>query len=176
MTTKDSLLVSVLITSALLGVLRASLADEPLPPPAKKEVWSENKRFCAVMEPRKMITTVYRVSESGARQKSWAMYGWFRVADLANDGEHLIVGYDGMSLVELDIEMNDVMIYFLRKGELLNHVTLGQLVKKKSSLTRTASHYYWGDFRGLDQDGNYVVKTVEGRTVVFDVATGKPVE
>ena len=169
-----SLFVSVLAAVVFLAVLRTSSADTPLPPPKTKEVWSNNKQFCAVMDPHLKVTTVSRIAENGSREKSWAMYGWFRVADLANDGEHLVVGYDGMNLVRLDVEMDDVMIYFFKKGELINYVTLGELVKDKSRLKRTASHYLWGSFHGLNQDGNYVVETVEGRTLAFDVATGKP--
>jgi hypothetical protein len=176
MRTSPRLLVSVLTTFVFLSVLQTSSADTPLPPPKKKEVLSNNKQFCAVMDPRLMMTTVYRIGENSSREKAWAMYGWFRVANLADDGEHLVVGYDGMNLVPLDIEMDDVMIYFFRKGELINHVTLGELVKNKLSLKRTASHYLWGSFRGINQEGDYVVETVEGRTVVFDVATGKPME
>lgn len=171
-----SLFVSVLATIVFLAVLRTTSADTPLPPPKKKEVWSSNKQFCAVMDPRLKMTTVSRIGEDGSREKAWAMYGWFRVASLSNDGEHLVVGYDGMNLVRLDVEMDDVMIYFFRKGELINYVTLGELVKSKSSLKKTASHYLWGGFHGLNQDGNYVVETVEGRTVAFDVATGESIK
>ena len=59
--------------------------------------------------------------------------------------------------------------------KLIELVTLGELVSRKSSLERTASHYYWGEYRGLDDDGNYVVETVEKRTAIFNVATGKPI-
>ena len=161
------------IGSALLP--KPLLADTPLPPPEKKEVWSSNKQFCAVMDPRKMTTTVYHLRGLGRREKDWAMYGWFRVASLADDGEHLIVGHAGMNLLPLDIRQDDVMLYFFKEGKLINSVTLGELVERKSSLKRTASHYYWGRCVGLDRRGNYVVETVENRTLVFDVTTGKPV-
>jgi hypothetical protein len=35
-------------------------ADTPLPPPAKKEVWSGNHFYCAVMDPASNLTTVYQ--------------------------------------------------------------------------------------------------------------------
>jgi hypothetical protein len=148
-------------------------ADTPLPPPQVKEIWSPNKQFCAVMDPKPMTTTVYRVEEGGRRTRSWAMYGWFRVAHLADDGEHLVAGHDGINLLPLKVIKDEPMIRFFRRGELLNTVTLGQLLKNQSSLKRTASHYLWGSYLGLDKKGHYVVETVEDRRLTFTVNTGK---
>ena len=56
-------------------------ADTPLPPPAKKEIWSGNHFYCAVMDPASNLTIVYHVRD-GKRTKLWSMLGWFRVAYL----------------------------------------------------------------------------------------------
>jgi hypothetical protein len=80
-----------------------------------------------------------------------------------------------VNLLARNFETDDVMIYFFKRGELINYVTLEDLIERRSSLKRTASHYRWGRFRGLDEDGNYVVETVERRTLVSDVATGRPI-
>lgn len=157
-----------------LGFHGQLLADTPLPPLAIKEVWSPNKNFCAVMDPKPETTTVYRVEGEGKRNKQWAMQGWFRVAHLADDGEHLVVGHGGINLLPLKVTKDEPMIRFFRKGELLNTVTLGELLNQ-SSLKRTVSHYLWGNYLGLDDKGRYVVETVEGRKLAFDVATGKTV-
>ncbi|MHB1038146.1 MAG: hypothetical protein ACYC35_27670 [Pirellulales bacterium] len=150
-------------------------ADTPLPPPEVKEVWSPNKKFCAVMEPKASTTTVYRVEGDGKRTKQWAMPGWFRVAHLADDGEHLVVGNGGINLLPLNVTKNETMIEFYKKGKLVKTVTLGTLLKNQSSLKRTVSHYLWGNYLGLDDKGRYVVETVEGRKLAFDVTTGKTV-
>lgn len=164
----------------LIGLLAVSFhvplfADTPLPPPARKEVWSPNKRFCAVMDPKPTTITVYRIEPDGKRTSQWAMKGWFRVAHLANDGQHLIEGHGGINLLPLNVTKEEPMIWFYKKGELLNTVTLGELLNNQSSLKRTASHYLWGSYLGLDEQGHYVVETVEGRKLAFDVTTGKAV-
>jgi hypothetical protein len=152
-----------------------SHADSPLPPPARKTIWSANRQFFAVMEPDKQITTIYRTTQGKQEEKVWSMYGWFRVTALADDGEHLVAGYDGMNLLPLDYDKRQVMLYFFKRGELINHVTLDQIIRDNSALRRTASHYYWGNFKGLDQAGRFVIETVEGREIRFDVAKGTPV-
>ena len=148
------------------------LADEPLPPPEVCEVWSTGKQFCAVMDPKASRTTVYRIGD-GKRCEQWAMQGWFRVAYLADDGDHLIVGHGGINLLPLDVTAREPMIWFYKRGKLIATVTLGELLKKQSSLRRTVSHYEWGNCLGLDKEGHFVVKTVEDRVLAFDVATGK---
>lgn len=149
-------------------------ADTPLPAPKPKEVWSPNKHYCAVMDPRQMTTIVYRVGAGGQRARLWAMYGWFRVAHLANDGEHLVAGHPGVNLLPLDVSMDDVMIYFFRRGELIRTVALRELVPKAEDLKKTASHYVWGSYLGFDSLGRYTVETAAKRRLTFDVRTGRP--
>src|SRR3989304_1517429 len=72
-------------------------ADEPLPEPTLKTLWSRDNNFCAVMDPDKRITTVYHVNKNGKKIELWSMFGWFRVADLSTDGKHLVTGYDGIN-------------------------------------------------------------------------------
>jgi hypothetical protein len=127
------------------------------------------------MEPDKQVTTIYRITQGKREEKVWSMYGWFRVAALANDGEHLVAGYGGRNLIPLDYNKQQVMLYFFKRGELINHVTLDQIIRDNSKLQRTVSHYHWGNFEGLDQAGRYVVETVDGRRIRFDVAKGTPV-
>lgn len=163
-----------ILTLLFVGLQADLCADTPLPPPEVREIWSPNKKFCAVMEPKDNATTVYRVRDGGERVKQWMMPGWFRVAHLSDDGEHLVVGNGGINLLPLNVTKNEAMIKFYTKGKLIKTVTLGELVEKQSSLKRTASHYLWGNYLGLDVKGRYVVETVEGRKLIFDVTTGKP--
>lgn len=154
---------------------RPSLADSPLSPPAMRTVWSPNRAFFMTMDPARMTTTVYRAAPGGRGEKVWAMYGWFRVAELANDGEHVVAGYDGMNLIPRQYDREEVMLRFFRRGELIQDVTLDQLVLDFSRLRRTVSHFAWGNYLGLDESGHYAVETVEGRRLRFDVRTGNPV-
>ena len=166
-------LTAVIVTILLHGTARA---DSPEPPPAKRTIASANGRFFAVMEPDKWITTIYRTVPGKHEEKVWSMYGWFRVAALTDDGERLVVGYGRHNLIPLDYDKRQVMLYFFKRGELINYVTLDQIIHDYSQLERTVSHYSWGGFFGLDQAGRYVVKTVEGRVIRFDVETGTPVK
>jgi hypothetical protein len=149
-------------------------ADSPLPPPTRQTIWSANRQFFAVTDPDSQVTTVYRAKGTGG-ERLWAMYGWFGVAALADDGDHLVAGYRGMNLIPVNYNKKEVMLYFFRRGELLNHVSLDQIIGDFSRLRRTASHYFWGNFVGFDRDGLYVVSTVEGRRLRFDVTKGMPV-
>jgi hypothetical protein len=70
-------------------------ADEPLPAPKTYTIYSHSKRFQAVLDAQRVVTTIYRlaVSKGEPPAKVWEMPGWFRVAALADDGEHLVTGY-----------------------------------------------------------------------------------
>jgi len=171
MTTSRIRFVLFLVVPACLGGQRAS-ADTPLPPPQRKEVWCASHHYCAVMDPRLRLTTVYKV-DGTTRKKLWAMPGWFRVAFLADDGEHIVIGHEGINLLPVNIQENDILAYFVRKGEVVATATLSDLLERKSSLRRTASHYHWGQYLGIDEDGRFRVETVEGRKLWFDVQNGK---
>jgi hypothetical protein len=99
--------------------------------------------------------------------------GWFRVAYLADDGEHLVIGHEGINLLPLNLDKNDILIYFVKRGEVVKTVTVSELVKNRSRLKRTASHLLWGSYLGIDEDGHFGVETVEARSLYFDVTTGE---
>jgi hypothetical protein len=143
-------------------------ADSPPPPPSVYEVWSQNKKFCAVLDPVTDKTTVFKVE--GDRSKIWSMPGWFTGVDLANDGEHLIIGPS--NLIPLNYSKNDLMIRFVRKGSVVKDVYLKDLISDFSKLSRTVSHFHWGDSLGLDASDAYGVKTIEGKRFKFDITNG----
>ena len=98
------------------------------------------------MDPRLRLTTVYKV-DGNTRKKLWAMPGWYRVAFLADDGEHLVIGHDGINLLPTNVENSDILAYFVRKGEVVATATLADIVEK-SHLRRTASHLLLGRVPG----------------------------
>jgi hypothetical protein len=155
-----------------LGLDASAIADTPLPPPAKKEIWSGNHYYCAVMDPASNLTTVYHV-DGGKRTKLWAMLGWFRVAYLSGDGEHLAICHNSGNLLPLGIKDDDILVYFVRKGEVIHALTFHDIVKDRSVLKRTASHYLWGDFLGINEDGLFRVQTLDKTRMFFDMRTGK---
>ena len=165
-------LVLVLATVAYLPGKEAA-GDTPLPPPQKKEVWCGSHHYCAVMDSRLRLTTVFKV-DGNTRTKLWAMPGWYRVAFLADDGERLVIGHEGINLLPANTENSDILAYFVRKREVVATATLADIVEK-SHLRRTASHLNWGEYLGIDEDCRFRVQTVEGKRLWFDVQTGKRV-
>jgi len=170
---RAALLWSFLLVAAFQGILSA---DTPLPPPQIRDIWSGNKQYCAVLDPKFATTTVYRVQPDGRRVKQWAMHGWFRVAFLDDRGDYLVCGHDGINLLPLKVAQDEPMLRFFKRGELIGIVTLGELLQSPSSMKRTASHYLWGNCLGMDARGHFVVETVEGKKIAFDPTTGQRVK
>ena len=120
------------------------------------------------MEPADNMTTVVRDGEV-----LWSMPGWFREAALADDSDHLVFGHEGLNLLPLDAGADTVILTFVRRGEVIREVVLSEVLQELSSLERTLSHLNWGYYIGLDDAGRYVIETVEGRRLAFDVITGR---
>lgn len=150
------------------------LADAPLAAPALKTVCSPNGVYCAVMDPNTSLTRVHRAGR--ANETLWSMTGWFRVAALSDDGKHLVTGYDGMNLLPLDYAPDTVVLTFHKRGEVIRRVKLSDVVGDLAKLQPTVSHLYWGHYVGFNETGRYVIETVEGRRLAFDVATGQLVD
>ena len=144
-----------------------------------EEIYSPNKKFYAVADINKRITTIYEVilqGNIGRRKNFWAMDGCFEMLGLSNDGKHLVVGYHGTNVIPTDYQKAQVMLSFFKCSELINKVGLDQLITDFSKLQRTDSGYYWVEYLGLNAAGYYVVETVEGEKILFDVMSGKPVK
>jgi hypothetical protein len=168
-----ALVPAILLTDSVVVVTRG--ADSPLPPPTRQTIWSNNRQFFAITDPKDQTTTVYRATSDGKGIRTWAMYGYLRLAWLADDGEHLVADPSGWwGLLPLDYDKGHVVLYFFKRGELIKYVTLSQVIGDFSKLIRTASHYRWGESVGFDQAGDYVIETVEGRRIRFDLSSGEP--
>jgi hypothetical protein len=143
--------------------------DQPLAPPSLRTECSPSGAICAEMDPERG-TTVFRRA-NGEHDVLWRMPGWFRVAFVADDGKHLVTGYDGSNLLA-GRDPNEAMLHFWNEGQLLHSVSLGQLLPDLSRLKRTVSHWHWGNYVGFDQNGHIVVETVDGKRHRFNVSTG----
>lgn len=157
-------------------LIKGASADQPLPPPELKTICSTSGFFCAEMDPDRNLTTVYRRRAGGVREPLWSMRGWFRVAALSSDGEYLVTGYDGVNLLPLDYRKDQVMLSFYDRGKLIREVRLNELVTDFSKLEKTASHYQWGHYLGINADDHYTVELPDKRWVLFNVKTGQPIK
>lgn len=148
------------------------LFDQPLPQPATHTSFSANKAWCAVSDLEKSVTRVHRVSNGRPADARWQIAGWHRHIDVSDDGEYLVIGYDGWNLLPRDYDKDMIMLSIYCKGHLVRAIRLRELIRRFWRLRRTVSHYHWGTFSGFDGRGGYLVETVEGR-LVFDLATGR---
>ncbi len=148
------------------------LGDEPLAPPSLKTECSPSGDICAQMDPERG-TTVFRQTD-GNHAVLWKMPGWFRVAFVADDGQHLVTGYDGWNLL-VRRDPDETMLNFWNEGHLLRSVRLRELLPDLDRLERTVSHWYWGNYVGFDSYGQFVVETVDGKRHRYDVSTGERV-
>jgi len=150
----------------------ALMADQPLPAPFDQRINSPNKRYYALLSAREKRTVAY---DASTKTRLWEMGGWFRVAALADDGEHFVTGYDGVNLIPANYDPKMAMLTFYRNGKPFRSITLEELVPDLSKLQSTTSHVYWGYYAGFE-NGLYRVDTVDRGTLLFDPKTGELVQ
>ena len=144
------------------------VADSPREAASNKKVLSPNGRFYAIVDAAQKRTTVFQVSRPP--RKVWEMPGWNAVTFLANDGDHLAVGYAGSNLLELNAKPDEPMVVLYHRGERVSTITLRQIVKDYKALPRTESHVAWGDYLGFDSHNQFLLRTNEGGTFVVTTA------
>jgi hypothetical protein len=162
--------VYLLAALSLIGGMAPARADSPMPPPAVSQTSSPDGSFRAVADPRSDLLSVFR---RGASTPLWTLRGWRRSFFLANDGEHLVIGPDGLNLLSVDVDEDSALLVFMHRTEQLRVVTVGQLFPGLRGLQRTVSHLAWGVILGVSSQNRLVVDLVDGRRIEFDVSSGK---
>ena len=160
---------ALLITLALCIFPAGAFGDEPSPAPATTRVLSPNGTITAISEPGDGT----RIIESASGKEIWEMPGWYRSIFISNDGEHLAIGYSGMNLVPLETPDSLELIGFWERGRKVKSLSLQAIVPDRSILQRTASHYAWGNVRGIDSDNCLVVERVDGEVFRFNMVNGE---
>jgi hypothetical protein len=155
---------------ALLCAPPRARADAPPAPPARYTHCSPSRAFCFSSDPERG-TWVHPRGEP--ERATWSLPAWHRIAYLADDGEHLVTGYDGGNLVPLDAPERVEILCFWQRGAARKRHTLGDLGYPREKLTRTVSHYAWGRYDGFDSDGRFRLKMVDGASLLFDPASGE---
>ena len=84
-----------------------------------------------------------------------------------------MVGYDGLNLVPTYVTLEEPVLFFFNRANLVRTVTLGDLYRSKSELTRTASHFAWVRAVDINKANQLVVELVNGKKVAFAVNTGE---
>jgi len=148
------------------------LADAPSPMPKNKEVFSKNQKYVSEVSYDDQKIVVYENKSDKNRSKLWEMNEWSRGVSLSNDGQYVATLYGGSNLLPIDYKEDQVMLDIYNKGELVQIISLNEIISDFSSLERTVSHYYWGVFKGFDDKNNYIIETVEKKRIKIDSAKG----
>jgi hypothetical protein len=175
MTRGRAALAPAMLVGAWLGWLPAARADQPLAVPASRKIPAPAGNCWAYTDVDSKSTTAFKRGK-GKASKLWSVPGWYRVAALAADCEHFVTGYDGGNLLPEQYDPDTVMLSFYAKGTLIRQVTLRELVKDLTKLQKTASHWSWGYYAGVERRTHYRVGTVDRGDIVFDMKTGLPIE
>ncbi len=116
----------------------------------------------------------YQVLPDGSNLELWRTEGWysFRVF-LSGDGKYLarLGPWNSGDQPSKD----DLAVAFYKEGKLLKQYSTEQLVKDKSKVKRSISHYEWFDFNQMPKiggDGYFHLKTLDGISYLFDMTTG----
>jgi hypothetical protein len=149
------------------GALRA---DKPPQAPQDYTVDSPNKRYYAFADAKGARVSIF-ARRNGRPAKLFDLPGWHRHVAVADDGRHVVIGYEGGGILPLAFRKDQVLLSFYDRTSLLRKVTLAEMVANLSRLETAESHVYWGRFIGFDARNRYQVETVEG-PVAFDV-TGR---
>jgi hypothetical protein len=158
-----------LSTFSLIALVMAAHADSPTPPPERLTSCSSTKSLCVLSDPDTNRTIA---SPNGANAKPWMIPGWHRWLFVSEDGESVIVGYDGMNLVPPDVTLKQPVLSFYNRGDLKRVITLGDLYNGVSKLQRTTSHYAWTEGIHLNKSNQLVIQLVDGKKAAFAANTG----
>jgi hypothetical protein len=189
--------VSLLIAAVLSPAARADSFRAPYP----HAVTSANGRYVFKMVPSREEAFVheesppgagiaYRVNADGELTEIWKTSGWY--------SRDIFLGSDGATLVRLGASMSGdgpsrdhVGVAFYREGKLLKSYSTAELIKDRTKVSVTASHYEW--LPGLagfapghlgaedaptlhDAASRFSLTTIDDRRYHFDVTTGEIAE
>lgn len=189
-----------LLVLSILVLVRNLQADTPADPIPLVTASASGSLFFKMVPPkghvendkyvldRQPFGVAYRVDEDGRLIELWRTQGWYTFqAFLSNDGHFLVRMGPWSEGKEASVE--DLAIAFYQDGKLLKDYSTADLLKDKSAVRRTVSHYRWrapefinispGDNvqvpdteLKLDDDGIIKLRTSEGTLIQFDSKTG----
>lgn len=133
---------------------------------------SANKRYVAVQGADQRSTVVFKKVGQKGREKLWEIPVWSPALYLADDGEYLVLGYEGGNLLSHGYRLDQVMVSFYRRATLIRSLSLKDVILDPRHLEVSDSGVQWGFFVGLIGPTKFALDTVERRRLIFDIATG----
>lgn len=161
-----------LCVTASLALGTAAMADQPLAVPATT-VCSSSGLVCATRGPAG--ATVWRKLRGGTKKMLWRAPTRGTNLRVADDGLSLVDVQPWANLVERDAGPGTTIFTFFRPDGPPVRVSLGDMIRDIPALPRTVSHRSWARTFGYDGRGHFQVDTVEGRRILFNPGTGRPV-
>jgi hypothetical protein len=179
----------VVVVSLLLS--QSSRADEPMSPYSLAVASRSGRCFFKMvpykgeLQEKKYVITreafgvAYTFDMDGNFKELWKTSGWYSFeAFLSDDGQYLVrMGpWNGGH----EPKKGDLAVAFYKNGKLLKEYSVVDLVKDKSKIQATVSHYFWldramgpGAGPGLEWDNVFHLKTIDGIMYQFDATTGE---
>ena len=188
------------IILTIIGCLVATtfaFADSPAPPVPLVFSNEDRSNVYFTMVPakygkdykieRKAYGVAYRLDADGKSTELYRTEGWYSfTVFISGDGRYLV--RMGPWSVGHGPEENDLAVAFYKDGKLIKQYSTADLVRDKSKVVATVSHYFWQAPSPLDQrvteaerlklrlhlDDNNMFKlhTIDGWTYSFDATTG----
>jgi uncharacterized protein YecT (DUF1311 family) len=162
------------------------LADSPAPE-RQYTATSTNGTYAFTMHPtaRDGASTTspygeaYRIASVGGlvgfeKELLWRTDGWYSFKTfISNDGRNLVRIGPWASLPQTE----ELAVAFYRDGIEQRRYVVSDLIENADAVERSVSHYNWekrdSTFPRLLANGRFQLRTVENRTITFDVATGE---
>jgi len=140
------------------------------------------------MVEREAFGVAYQVQGDGSLKELYRTEGWYSFqVFVSQDGRHLV--RMGPWSVGSEPTKEDLAVAFYKDGKLLKQYSTADLVKDKSKVIPTASHYFWQAPSPVDDElseserlrlrlhldytNSFELHTIDGWTYSFDVTTGE---
>jgi hypothetical protein len=162
-----------------LFVLSRLIFADSVAPNQKYTEYSQNGKFLIEMIPSSNYGDegegrVYTAIDSAKGEFLWKV-DWYGYVSLMNDGEHLVrFG----PWAEDMWEFTDLAISFYKRDSLINEYLVKNLLKDKSTISETSSHYTWeakttSVSRGFSENrSTYTIVTSDKTVYIFDIYSG----
>ncbi len=148
--------------------------------PRVKQIWSRNKKFVADVDFDRKVARIGKVDWQGNIGRTtplWSMEGTtFTSGWLTDDGAHLVAGLESPTSVPQDYTRDQILLSFFRRGQLIRHTRLDELITDLSKLQKDGATYRWARYVELNVCGYLSVETIEDKKFLFDVTTGEITE
>jgi len=180
----------------LISCLTA-LADSPAPPEPRLTVSASNRFAFSMLPPhwnskgditRQPFGTAYELQDDGSFRSLWRVTGWYAFQCFLSDDGRYLVRMGGWA-VGKQPSKQDLAVAFYDRGKLLKQFSTADLVKDKTKVVASTSHYLWlacetvqfGPDRDQKRteppptlvDDTFQLKTCDGIEYTFDIKTGK---